>query len=141
MGAMTPERRRRFLMEGTRTAKVATVRADGRAHVVPVWFLLDGETLVFTTRKSSVKGRSLSRDRRVTICVDDETPPFSMVMVQGEATLSEDPEALLDWATRIAERYVGAARAPEFGRRNGVAGELLVRVAMQKVLAYDGMGG
>jgi PPOX class probable F420-dependent enzyme len=109
--AMTVERYRRFLSEGTRTAKVVTVRADGRPHVVPVWFLLDDDSLVFTTGKTSVKGRNLRRDPRVMVCVDDETMPYAMVAVQGTASLSEDADALLDWAMRITRRYVGPERA------------------------------
>lgn len=139
MPAMSPEQVRRFLMEGTRTAKVATVRRDGRPHVAPVWFLLDGETLVFTTGKTSVKGRTLARDPRVAICVDDYSPPYTMVIVEGTASLSEDPDELLSWATRLASKYMGEDRAEEYGRRNGVPGELLVRVTMEKVLAYDGI--
>jgi PPOX class probable F420-dependent enzyme len=139
--AMTVEQYRRFLSEGTRTAKVATVRADGRPHVVPVWFLLDGDSLVFTTGKTSVKGRDLLRDPRVMVCVDDETMPYAMVAIEGTARLSEELHALLDWATRIARRYVGPERAEEFGKRNGVPGELLVRVSMDKVIAFDQMAG
>lgn len=45
-----------------------------------------------------------------------------MVIVHGRAMFSED-------------------RAGEFGRRNGVPGELLVRASMEKVLAYDGLAG
>ncbi len=141
MPAMTVEQYRRFLSEGTRTAKVASVRADGRPHVVPVWFLLDGDSLIFTTGKRSVKGRNLLRDPRIMVCVDDDTMPYAMVAIEGTATLSEDPERLLDWATRIARRYVGPERAEEFGRRNGVPGELLVRVSLDKVIAFDQMAG
>jgi PPOX class probable F420-dependent enzyme len=72
--AMTPERWRAFLAQGTRTAKLATTRSDGRPHVVPIWFVLDGEDLVFTTGGRSVKARNLRRDPRVCLCVDDETP-------------------------------------------------------------------
>ncbi len=141
MPAMTVEQYRRFLSSRTRTAKVATVRADGRPHVVPVWFVLDDDSLVFTTGKSSAKGRNLLRNPRVMVCVDDETMPYAMVAIEGTATLSEDPEALLDWATRIARRYVGPERAEEFGKRTGVPGELLVRVSMDKVIAFDQMAG
>src|SRR5579875_1097483 len=137
MPAMTVEQYRRFLSDGTRTAKVATVRADGRPHVVPVWFVLDGDSVVFTTGKSSVKGRNLLRDPHVMLCVDEETMPYPMVVVEGTATLSEDPAQLLDWATRIAGRYVGTAQAEAYGKRNGVPGALLVRVAMDKVTAFD----
>ncbi len=128
-----------FLSEGTRTAKLAYVAADGRPLVAPpVWFIVDAGALVFNTGKATAKGRALSRDPRVAICVDDQEPPFSFVQVQGTASFGEDPDELLDTATRIAARYMGADRAEEFGRRNGVPGELVVRVTPTKVIkAFD----
>ncbi|MFD4693926.1 PPOX class F420-dependent oxidoreductase [Streptomyces sp. NPDC058463] len=132
---MTQDEWRAFLSEGTRTAKVSTVRADGSPHIAPVWFLLDGDDLVFNTGKESVKGRNLARDGRVSICVDDDRPPFAFAVLQGRADLSEDLGELRRWATRIAGRYMGAEAAEEFGARNGVAGELVVRVRIDKVLA------
>ncbi len=134
---MPPERWRAFLAHGTRTAKLATTRKDGRPHVVPVWFVLDGDDLVFTTGAGTVKARSLRRDPRVCLCVDDETPPYAFVMVEGRATLSRDSEALLRYATEIGGRYMGADRAEEFGRRNAGPGEVLVRVTPTRVLAEE----
>lgn len=124
-----------FLSDGTRTAKLGYVAADGRPLVAPVWFVVDGNQLVFNTGKEGAKGRALARDPRVVVCVDDQHPPFSFVQVQGIASTSEDPDDLLDTATRIASRYMGAERAEEFGRRNGVPGELVVRIAPTKVIA------
>ncbi|RKN38590.1 PPOX class F420-dependent oxidoreductase [Streptomyces hoynatensis] len=124
-----------FLAEGTRTCKLATVRADGSPHVAPVWFVLDGDELLFTTGGGSVKGRNLRRDPRVQLSVDDERPPYSFVLIRGRAELDEDPGRLLHWATRIAARYMGEDRAEEYGRRNGVPGELLVRVRPEQVVA------
>lgn len=132
---MTEEEWRAFVSEGTRTGKVATSRPDGRPHVAPVWFVLDGADLVFTTGRDTVKGRSLTADPRVAICVDDERPPFSFVLIEGTATVSEEPDALLDVATRLGARYMGADRAEAFGRRNAVPGELLIRVRPTKVIA------
>lgn len=130
---------RAFLMQGTRTGKLATARKDGRPHVVPVWFLLDGDELVFTTGAKTVKGRSLRREGRAALCVDDERPPYAYVMLEGTVELSSDPEELLRWATRIGGRYMGADRAEEFGRRNAVEGELLVRVRPANVVAMTGV--
>lgn len=139
MQRMTDEQWRAFVSAGTRTAKVATVRADGRPHLAPVWFLLDGEDVVFTTAKTSVKGRGLLRDPRLSICVDDDNPPYSFVVLEGVAELSEEPDALREWAVRLGGRYMGADRAQEYGERNGAEGELLVRVRLTKVLAYAGI--
>src|SRR5947209_6690635 len=117
-----------FLLHGTRTAKLATVRKDGRAHVVPIWFTLDGDTIVFTTGERTVKAANMRRDAHVCLCVDDETPPYAYMMVEGMATWSPDLDALLHWATRIGGRYMGEELAEAYGKRNGVPGELLVRV-------------
>lgn len=124
-----------FLSHGTRTGKLAYVAADGRPLVAPVWFLVDGNELVFNTGKGTAKGRALRRDPRIAICVDDQIPPYSLVQVQGSASMSEDPDELIETATRIAARYVGAERADEYGRRNGVPGELIVRLTPTKVIA------
>ncbi|OBB58377.1 PPOX class F420-dependent oxidoreductase [Mycolicibacterium monacense] len=124
-----------FLSEGTRTGKLGYVASDGRPLVAPVWFIVEGNQLVFNTDRDTAKGRALRRDPRVVLCVDDERPPFSFVQVQGLASTSEDPDGLLDTATRIGGRYMGADRAEEFGRRNGVPGELVVRITPTKVVA------
>lgn len=136
---MTEDQWRDFVSRGTRTGKLATVRADGSPHVVPVWFVLDGDSFVFNTGKETVKGRNLARDGRVSLCVDDDAPPFSYVTLSGRAELSEDPLELIHWATVIGGRYMGEDRAAEFGARNGVPGELVVRVTIEKVASAGGV--
>ncbi|WP_405813823.1 PPOX class F420-dependent oxidoreductase [Streptomyces sp. NBC_01390] len=132
---MTDEEWRAFVSHGTRTGKLSSVRADGSPHVAPIWFLLDGDDLVFNTGKDTVKGRNLARDGRIALCVDDDRPPFGYVVIQGRATLSEELDDVRHWAARIGARYMGEERAEEFGARNGVPGELVVRVRIEKVLA------
>ncbi|MBA2637223.1 MAG: PPOX class F420-dependent oxidoreductase [Solirubrobacterales bacterium] len=138
---MSDDEWRTFVSAGTRTGKLATVRRDGRPHVVPIWFVLDGEDLVLTTHERSLKGKALRRDDRVALCVDDERPPFAFVAIEGRATLVEDPDELLRFSTLIGARYMGGDRAEEFGKRNGVPGELLVRVRPTNVLAQDDVAG
>src|SRR3954451_2574367 len=90
MRRMTEDEWRAFVMDGTRTAKDATMRDDGRPHVVPVWFVLDGTEVVFTTGTTSVKGKALRRDPRACVCVDDQAPPFAFVMIEGTVSVSDD---------------------------------------------------
>ena len=126
-----------FLSTGTRTGMLGYVAADGRPLVAPVWLVQnighDEGQLVFNTGRGSAKGRALGRDSRVVICVDDPHPPYSFVQVQGIASVQDGAEDLLEIATRIGGRYMGAHRADEFGRRNAVSGELVVRVQPTKV--------
>ncbi|MDT0379773.1 PPOX class F420-dependent oxidoreductase [Streptomyces sp. DSM 42041] len=136
---MTEDEWRAFVSAGTRTGKLATVRADGSPHVAPVWFVLDGDDVVFNTGAETVKGRNLAREGRVSLCVDDERPPYSMVVLRGRAELSEDLPEVRAWATRIAARYMGEGRAEEYGARNGVPGELLVRMRVEHALGLDAL--
>src|SRR5713226_7714229 len=104
-----------FLEQGTQTAKVATVNKNGTCHIVPVWFILDGNDIIFSTGKESTKGKHLLHDNRVTICVDDQTPPYSFVTIFGNAELTEEqPQELVKWTTRIAKRYVGEENAERY---------------------------
>jgi PPOX class probable F420-dependent enzyme len=124
-----------FLVEAPRPAILATTRADGRAHATPIWIDVDDGTVVFNTGADTVKGRNLARDPRCTIVVQDDRPPFSMVVVDGTAELSDDVDDVRRWAARIGGRYMGADRAEEYGARNGVPGELVVRVTPTKVIS------
>jgi PPOX class probable F420-dependent enzyme len=118
-----------------RTAKLATVSRDGAPHVAPIWVALDGRDLMFNTGAGTRKGRALHRDPRISLCFDDERPPFSFVVVEATVTFDEDPDELLRWAIVIGGRYMGADRGEAYGRRNGVPGELLVRATPTRIVA------
>jgi len=138
--SMTPDQVRAFMLEGSRTGKLATVRADGSPHVVPVWFTFDDEgRLMFLTGERSLKARNMARDARVAIAVDDETMPFAWARIDGTAEFSTDPDDLLYWAIESCRRYVGVAQAEAFGRRNATSGELLVRVTPTRLVGATGV--
>ncbi len=129
-----------FVTAGTRTGKVAVVRADGSPHVAPVWFLVDTaggvDRLVFNTGAKTLKGKALRRDPRFAMAVDDDRPPYSYVMFYAEATtIVDDPAEMLPWSVRIGARYMGEDRAEQFGARNAVPGELLIVAPITKVVA------
>ncbi|MGZ4689484.1 MAG: PPOX class F420-dependent oxidoreductase [Acidimicrobiia bacterium] len=129
-GRMSEAEVRAFLMsEPPHTGKLATTRKDGSPHVAPVWYVLDDHgDIVFTTGAETLKGRCLRRDPRAAMCVDDERPPFSFVIVRGTVELSNDLGDVRHWAGIIGGRYMGADHADAYGERNGVPGELLVRL-------------
>ncbi len=141
MKKMTKYESMEFLMEGTKTGNIATVKPDGTPHVVPIWFFLDGDDFVFTTGRESVKAKNMKRDPRVCLSVDEQIPPYAFAQIEGIATFSEDPEEMLYWATRIGGRYMGDDKADAFGKRNAVPGELLVRIKPTKVAGYKDVAG
>lgn len=136
---MTHERAMEFLLEGTRTGSVATVREDGRPHVAPIWFVLDDGDVVFTTWHNSVKATNLARDGRAAMTVDTHEPPYAYVVVEGPVTISDDENEVRRIATLSGARYMGNDRGEEFGRRNGVAGELVVRLRIEHLVGADDM--
>lgn len=134
----------RFLMHGTFTGKLATVKKDGSSHVVPIWFVLDNwnsrrsrvRNIIFTTGSTSVKANNIQRDSRVSICIDDQIPPFSFVTIFGTAKIfSYKQKEVLKWATKIAERYMGKSDAEAYGRRNSEEGLVLVRIKPTRIIA------
>lgn len=140
MKAMTNEEYKTFMLATARTAKLATVRDDGRPHVAPIWFDMDGDVIVFTTWETTVKGKNIRRDGRVSLCVDDDKPPFAYAIVDGLAeVVTPPPEEFLRWATRIAGRYMGPELAEAYGKRNAVPGELLIRLTPTRVNAQTGI--
>lgn len=130
-----------FMTDRPRTGKIATVQPDGRPHVAPIWFALDGDQVVFTTWHTTAKARNLYHTPWVSLCVDDETPPFAFVKVDGTAKIASDLGELRHWATVIAGRYMGDELAEQYGNRNAVEGELLVRVTPTRIYGETDIAG
>jgi PPOX class probable F420-dependent enzyme len=125
---------REFLSKSTYTGKLATVRADGRPHIAPIWFVVDGDTIIFMTGIKTVKATNMRRDNRVTLCVDDQEPPFSFAIVEGTVELIENAPDQLKWSTQIAARYMGEEQAEAYGKRNATPDELVVRMTPNKII-------
>ncbi|MEI5522036.1 PPOX class F420-dependent oxidoreductase [Streptomyces brasiliscabiei] len=139
MHTMPTEEWHAFVTRSTATGRFATVGADGLPNISPVWYVFDGQDFLFTTGGRTAKARNLRRAPQASMCVAEDTPPFAYVEVRGDVTLSDDPTELYDVAYRAGARYMGQDRAEEFGRRNGVPGELVVRLRPTKVISFGGV--
>jgi|SRR5206468_9718731 len=144
MTEMSNKEIKRFLMKGTFTGKLATVKEDGSPHVVPIWFILDDNTnnkrkvgdIILTTGNTSIKAKNIQHDNRVSISIDDQTPPFSFVTVHGTAKVQNPKKnELLRWATKIAKRYMGKKNAEKYGKLNSTEGAVLVRIKPSNIIA------
>jgi PPOX class probable F420-dependent enzyme len=134
MEKMNQNEIKEFLMRGTYTAKLGTINKDGSPHITPIWFILDeNDHIIFTTYFKSLKAKNLVRNPKVSICVDDQVPPFSFVIVNGIAKIMTNSKDLLIWTTKIAERYMGKELSLDYGKRNAVEGELIIKVIPTKI--------
>jgi hypothetical protein len=75
------------------------------------------------------------------LVVDEDVAPYTFVHIRGRARISEEMDLLLRFATEIGGRYMGPERAKEFGQRNAVPGELLVRVTPERTIAQTDVAG
>lgn len=139
---MTIEHRRAFLTTGTRTAKIASLRADGRPHAVPVWYALDGDDVVCIINGSTVKARNIARDPRVTVVVDDETAPYAFVSIDGDAELDPDEDERRRFAGEIGRRYLDDEQAiAGFVEYMASPGMVLARIRPTHIVAMDKIAG
>lgn len=125
-----------FLLAGTRAGKLATASTSGSPSVTPLWFTVDGGDVVFSTGRDSLKGRHLAANPRAALTVDSDEFPYAYVTVRGPVTLTEDPDDVLTWNTRLAERYVPQGKAEEYGRRNSGPGMMVCRVSLRRISAW-----
>ncbi len=130
-----------FLMEGTRTGKLSTVREDGHPHKAPKWYVWNEGKIIFCTMDSSVKAKNIRHNPQVSICVDDESPPYAFVIIQGTAKFSDNQKDLLKWNTILGGRYMGEKLAEVYGKRNTVEGSLLVEVTPTKMISEKDVAG
>ncbi len=90
---------------------------------------------------SSVKAKNIRHNPKVSICVDDESPPYAFVIIQGTAKFSDNQKDLLKWNTILGGRYMGEKLAKVYGKRNTVEGSLLVEVTPTKMISEKDVAG
>jgi PPOX class probable F420-dependent enzyme len=96
-------------------ATVSTVRADGRPHVVPVWYRLVDDAMTIWTSGTRVWVRALERDPRVAVSIHEDERPYRAVILDGEAEIvTADSDDVMGEAHRITERYVAPGRVAAY---------------------------
>lgn len=124
----------------SRTMTLATLGADGRPHLVAMWYAyIDGE-IWFETKARSQKAVNLGREPRVTVLVEDGETYDSLrgVSIDGVATITDDPDQLWAVGVDVWERYNGpygdeVKPLVEFMLHKRVA----VRVTTERVRSWD----
>ena len=109
--------------------------------MAPVWFALDGDDVVFNTAADTVKGRNLRRTGRAAMSVDLPRMPYGFVHLEGPVELEDDPDSYRGWTRAISAKYVPADEVDAYTERNAVAGELLVRLQPETIVAVADLAG
>jgi PPOX class probable F420-dependent enzyme len=138
---MTPERCREFLATGSLSAVLAAVRPDGRPHATPLWYGLDGDDVLISIGADTVKGRAIAAEPRVTLCVHEDKPPYSFVMVEGTAGIVTDPDDMRHIATEVGRRYVPAEALDGYVAYQTSPGKVGVRIRVDHLVGVDSVAG
>ena len=91
------------ILQGPYTGVLTTLFADGSPQSSPVWFLLDGDDILFSTTAGAQKLRNITGDARATFAVYDPADDMSYVEVRGTITVTDDPTA--DTRDRIVQKH------------------------------------
>ena len=127
------ERQVRFL-EKPRIARLGTINPDGTPHIAPVWYRLEDGELRILTDRGCRKHRNIERDPRVSVCVDDERPPYHTVLIGGLAVVTEPPGA--SWRLALAVHYLGEENGRRYVEQNDGDGGILLRIRPEKVTGW-----
>jgi PPOX class probable F420-dependent enzyme len=102
-----------FLNEASHL-QVATIGKDGVPHLAPMWFVMDGDSIVFRSFTRSQKIVNLIRDPRLTVLAEDGEAYSELrgVMITGTARLDDDRAYVLDIYGRLAAKYTIIGDAP-----------------------------
>ena len=143
MQEMTKDEIHNFLLQGTFTGKLGTINKNGTPHIVPIWYTLDDKNnIIFNTSNKSAKVKNIQRNNKVRLCVDDQTPPFSFVIIDGVAEIISNMHTeVFKWAKIIAARYMGNDKAEIYGKRNSSEGELLLKIKPTKIIGQKDISG
>lgn len=130
---MTPDERVEFL-SGVHIGILAIERSGKGPLALPIWYLYDDGDVVISMGADSLKAKLLRRAGRATMTVQDETPPYRYVMVEGPVTLRE-PDIDI---SELAVRYLGPELGAKYAAQNeSNADSILVRLAPERWLSCD----
>ena len=110
--AMSVAEREQFLA-GVHVGVLSVAAGAGRGPLaVPVWYDYQaGGRVSVITGRTSRKGRAIAAAGRMSLCVQEESPPYRYVSVEGPVVFEE-----LDPAERLAmaRRYLGAEGGDQY---------------------------
>lgn len=134
--SMSRAEREEFLA-GVHVGVLSVATGDGSGPLtIPVWYTYQpGGTVNVSTDRNSRKARAIAAAGRLSLCAQDERPPYKYVTVEGPAVIEESnaPERL-----ELARRYLGPEGGDAFIAANpGSAGDVLVRMTPERWLSVD----
>ncbi len=119
----------RHLLESKIPARLAYVATDGTPRVIPIWFHWNGTELVMGTPPKAPKLKSLAKNPRVAITIDDNTFPHKVLLIRGTARM-EPVQGVVPEYAMAAERYFGPEQGKAWAAQMGKMVSSMVRITV-----------
>jgi PPOX class probable F420-dependent enzyme len=133
---LSDEEQRRFLA-GRHVAVLVTVGEDGAPVPSPIWYLYRDGAFHFRTADDSIKAKNIRRDPRVSICVQDERPPYRAITAYGRAMIVPAAEWLADELPRHYLGFVGAIGYKQAAQAIEQGPEVTLVVRPDRITSFD----
>ena len=141
--AMSDQELERFLDE-ERVLTCSTLGPNGRPHLMPLWYVREGLTLVAWTFGKSQKVKNLERDPRATVQIEagrDRYGELRGAMLECDAAIERDPARVTAVGLTLARRYQGGGAEPPAEARAAVARQAVKRVVLRftptRIVSWD----
>ena len=123
------------LVKGKYLADLVTLMPDGSPHIAPVWYKYDGENYLILSEPKTVKVRNIEHDNRVAILISKTDPPYSYVMLNGHAKISDckDEDLLMELSIKYLGEIAGGKYANEIKQTSKF---ILITFTSQKVVEF-----
>ena len=123
----------RTFLAAPRTARLATLGPDGYPHIVPIWFMRDGDDLVFGTNRGEQKERNASLRRKGAVVIGGEPDVDDAgYMIQGDISVEDDPGLKL--SNRLIARYAHGREAASLLEEYARSPVVLLRLRPRRVI-------
>ena len=101
------EEEQRKLLENARVVQTATIGPEGQPHLVPMWYALEDDAIVYTTYGKSQKVKNLERDPRITLLVEagESYATLRGMSIESTAELGREPRNTARIMNMVASRY------------------------------------
>ena len=117
-------------------ARLSSMNANGTIHIAPVYFKYDHGDIIMGTQDGTHKVRNIKRNPKVTLLIDNQTPPWKGVLIYGEAVL-EYADVIAKRIT-IFERYMPTENARKFAEDlASTFVPVIIRVKPTHIVSYD----
>jgi PPOX class probable F420-dependent enzyme len=135
---MTDDELRAFLDE-QRIVQVTTIGPSGRPHLMPLWYVVDGDELIGWTFAKSQKAKNLERDPHATIGIDDgvEYQDLRGVMMECDVTLEREPDEVVKFGLALAARYAPGIEGTEDAFRAQAVKRVGLRFTPTRTVTWD----